>query len=270
MVFTDADILPDQTWLSQLIPPIASRTAAASSGYRWLLPADRRGHPQSRPRSISPSPRRALGATEPVLGRVDGPRPSGIGQIDLPAIWNRPASDDLTLTAALRARDSDESAAERARPSPVAYSRTSLFSFARRPILCLLKPMRHDIGGWQAGPCVCRRSLQRLPLQRHSPAGGGLRASSWPPHPTPGATGHSAPHCRSRVAETAINVARTTISFALWAWPLIHLVHVSAFLASCVGNDLPGPESIIGCAAAPVSVDAGQGRKDSAHHLKPI
>ena len=46
---------------------------------------------------------------------------------------------------------------------------------------------------------------------------------------------------RRRIADlvlpqTAINAAMTTIRFARWAWPLIHLVHVSAFLASCVGQ----------------------------------
>ena len=43
VVFADAaDILPDPEWLSQLIRPIANRQVAASTGYRWRLPTDRR------------------------------------------------------------------------------------------------------------------------------------------------------------------------------------------------------------------------------------
>jgi hypothetical protein len=34
----------------------------------------------------------------------------------------------------------------------------------------------------------------------------------------------------------AIAAARITITFAQWAWPLIHLVHLGAFLTSVVGR----------------------------------
>jgi hypothetical protein len=46
---------------------------------------------------------------------------------------------------------------------------------------------------------------------------------------------------RRRIADlllpqAAIAAARSTITFAQWAWPLIHLVHLGAFLASLVGQ----------------------------------
>jgi hypothetical protein len=46
---------------------------------------------------------------------------------------------------------------------------------------------------------------------------------------------------RRRIADlllphVAITAAGATITFAQWAWPLIHLVHLGAFLASLVGR----------------------------------
>jgi hypothetical protein len=46
---------------------------------------------------------------------------------------------------------------------------------------------------------------------------------------------------RSRIASRVLpaeahSIARTTILFATWAWPLIHLVHCAAFLCSCLGR----------------------------------
>jgi hypothetical protein len=34
----------------------------------------------------------------------------------------------------------------------------------------------------------------------------------------------------------SIAAARTTIAFAQWAWPMIHLVHLGAFLSSFGGR----------------------------------
>jgi hypothetical protein len=46
---------------------------------------------------------------------------------------------------------------------------------------------------------------------------------------------------RRRIADlllpqAAIPAARPTLTFARWAWPLIHLIHLGAFVASAVGQ----------------------------------
>src|SRR4051812_32591654 len=42
VVFADADILPRPDWLSRLVMPLLEPGIDAVSGYRWLVPADRR------------------------------------------------------------------------------------------------------------------------------------------------------------------------------------------------------------------------------------
>ncbi|MGC1386667.1 MAG: glycosyltransferase [Steroidobacteraceae bacterium] len=238
VVFTDADILPDARWLSQLIRPIASRQAAASSGYRWLLPTDRRW-PTLVAAAIDLSIATAARSVRWNLcwgGSIALSRPA-LDQIDLPAIWNRAASDDLTLTAALRARGIKIKAPLSVLvPSPVAYSWTSLFSFARRQYL-LVKTYapRH---WWLAGWTLCLPTIAATVAITETFAGrwwvAGLILASL-------ALLQVRLRIRQRIADlvlpkTTINAARTAIRFACWAWPLIHLVHVSAFLASCVGQ----------------------------------
>src|ERR1700679_1597068 len=41
VAFADADILPDEGWLSHLVRPVAHDGFAASTGYRWQLPPAR-------------------------------------------------------------------------------------------------------------------------------------------------------------------------------------------------------------------------------------
>jgi hypothetical protein len=238
VVFTDADILPDARWLSQLIGPIANRTAAASSGYRWLLPTDRRW-PTLVAAAIDLSIATAARSVRWNLcwGGSFALDRAALDQIDLPRIWNRAASDDLTLTAALRARGLKITAPLHVLvPSPVAYTWTSLFNFARRQYLLVRTyTPRH---WWLAGWTLCLPTLAATVAVTETLDGRWWMASF--------VLGSLALlqvrlRIRRRIADlvlphTAISAARTTISFAQWAWPLIHLVHVSAFLASCVGQ----------------------------------
>ena len=238
VVFTDADILPDARWLSQLIRPIANRQAAASSGYRWLLPADRRC-PTLVAAAIDLSIATAARSVRWNLcwgGSIALAR-AALDQIDLPAIWNRAASDDLTLTAALRARGIKIKAPLHVLvPSPVAFTWTGLFSFARRQYLLVRTyAPRH---WWLAGWTLCLPTLAATVAITETYAGrwwiAGFILGSL-------ALLQVRLRIRRRIADlvlpqTAINAAMTTIRFARWAWPLIHLVHVSAFLASCVGQ----------------------------------
>lgn len=238
VVFTDADILPDQAWLSQLIRPVANRQAAVSSGYRWLLPADRRW-PTLVAAAIDLSVATAARSVRWNLcwgGSIALDR-AALDQMDLPRIWNRAASDDLTLTAALRALGLKIKAPLQVLvPSPVAHSWTSLFNFARRQYLLVRTyAPRH---WWLAGWTLCLPTLAAAVAITETIDGRWWIASF--------VLGSLALlqvrlRIRRRIADlvlphTAIRAARTTIGFARWAWPLIHLIHVSAFLASCVGQ----------------------------------
>jgi len=238
VVFTDADILPDARWLSQLIRPIANRQAAVSSGYRWLLPTDQRW-PTLVAAAIDLSIATAARSVRWNLGwggSIALAR-AALDQIDLPAIWNQAASDDLTLTAALRARGLKIKAPLHVLvPSPVAYRWTSLFNFARRQYLLVRTyAPRH---WWLAGWTLCLPTLAATVAIAETYAGrwwiAGFILGSL-------ALLQVRLRIRRQIADlvlthSAISAARTTISFAQWAWPLIHLVHVSAFLASCVGQ----------------------------------
>src|SRR6202021_2389287 len=121
--FADADILPDEGWLSRLIRPVAHDGFAASTGYRWQLPTDRRW-PSLIVAAADLSIATALRSARWNLcwgGAVALDR-AALNQIDLPSVWNRAASDDLTLTAALRGHGLRISAPLHVLvPSPAAY-----------------------------------------------------------------------------------------------------------------------------------------------------
>ncbi len=238
VVFADADILPHQGWLSELIRPIANRHVPASTGYRWQLPTDRRW-PSLIAAAVDLSVATAARSRHWNLcwgGSIALDRAAS-NQIDLPAIWNRAASDDLTLTAALRARGLKINAPLHVLvPSPVAYCWSSLFSFARRQYLLVrvYAPRHWLLAGWT----LCLPTLAATVALREI-FDGHWWASSF-------VLGSIALlqvrlRIRRRIADfllphAAITAARTTITFAQWAWPLIHLVHLGAYLASCVGQ----------------------------------
>src|SRR5271163_4163765 len=159
VAFADADILPDEGWLSRLIRPIANGEVVASTGYRWQLPTDRHW-PSLIVAAVDLSAATAARSQRWNLcwgGSVALDR-AALDRIDLPAVWDRAASDDLTLTAALRARGLKIRAPLQALiPSPAAYTWTSLFSFARRQYLMVRTYAR---GHWLlAGWTLCLPTL---------------------------------------------------------------------------------------------------------------
>jgi ceramide glucosyltransferase len=238
VVFADADILPDAGWLSQLVRPVADRHAAASSGYRWQLPADRRWPSlivAAADMSIATAARSARwnlcwGGSVAVDRAV-------LDQIDLPRVWNRAASDDLTLTAALRAKGLRIHAPPGMLvPSPVSHSWTSLFGFAHRQYLLVrtYAPRHWLVAGWTLGlPALAAAIAVRAILTGHR----------WPLSFIVAGIVLLQFRLRIRraIAEfllppTAVAAAIATIRFARWAWPLIHLVHLAAFLTSALGR----------------------------------
>jgi hypothetical protein len=158
-------------------------------------------------------------------------------QIDLPAVWNRAASDDLALTAALRARGLKINMPLRVLvPSPVTHDWSTLFRFAHRQYLLVRTyAFRHWLlAGWT----LC------LPALAAAIAVSELwRGRWWASAFIVGSLALLQVRLliRRRLADLllppfAIAPARATIAFARWAWPLIHLVHLGAFLTSAAGR----------------------------------
>jgi ceramide glucosyltransferase len=238
VVFADADILPDERWLSQLIRPIANGDVAASTGYRWQLPTDRRW-PSLIVAAVDLSIATAARSARWNLcwgGSIALDR-GALNQIGLPMIWNRAASDDLTLTAVLRARGLKINAPLHVLvPSPVAHNWTSLFSFARRQYLLVrtYAPRHWLLAGWT----LCLPALAATVAVSEI-----FDGHWWVSSVILGSIALLQVRLRIRrqiadllLPHAAIAAARTTIIFAQWAWPLIHLVHLGAFLTSFVGQ----------------------------------
>jgi ceramide glucosyltransferase len=238
VVFADADIQPGTQWLSQLIGPVANGDAAASTGYRWQLPADRRLPSliaAAADMSIATAARSARWNL--CWGGSVAVRREALDQIDLTRIWNRAASDDLTLTAALRSKGLRIYAPPRMLvPSPVSLGWSGLFRFAHRQYLMVrtYAPRHWLLAGWT----LCLPAL-----------GAGIAVHAL-------LTGHRwglicivvsallvqvRQQVRSSIAKDllppgTIAAAISTITFARWAWPLVHAVHAAAFLSSAFGR----------------------------------
>lgn len=238
VVFADADIVPNEKWLSQLIRPIANGEVAASTGYRWQLPTDGRW------------PTLIVAAADLSMATAARSRHWNLGwggsfainraaldQIDLTTVWDRAASDDLTLTMALRARKLKVNAPLYVLvPSPVAYTWTSLFSFAHRQYLLvrIYAPRHWLLAGWT----LCLPTLAATIAIREIVDGrwwavGFILGSI--------AMLQIRLRIRRRIGDlllrpAMIPVARITVAFAQWAWPIIHVVHLGAFLTSVAGQ----------------------------------
>jgi len=162
---------------------------------------------------------------------------SALDRIDLKTLWERAASDDLTLTAALRGRGMKINAPLHALvPSPVLHSWTSLFSFAHRQYLLIrvYAPGHWLFAGWTlCVPALGAATAVTAAVGGHWWTLGVLFASA--------ALLELRLSARRRIGAlvlppSAQHAANATISFARWAWPLIHLIHCTAFLSSTLGH----------------------------------
>jgi cellulose synthase/poly-beta-1,6-N-acetylglucosamine synthase-like glycosyltransferase len=238
VVFADADILPDPEWLSQLTRPVAIGEVAASTGYRWQLPIDR--HWPSlivAAADLSFATAARSWRWNVCWGGSTAVDRSALDQIDIQSVWEHAASDDLTLTAALRAKGLKINAPVHVLvPSPIAHTWASLFRFARRqyllirvyaprhwlfagwtlciPVLASAVAMKQAIDGRWWGIAVILGSVALLELRM------GVRRQI----------------AGLLLPPAAQDMATDTIDFGCWAWPLVHLVHAAAFLASCAGH----------------------------------
>jgi ceramide glucosyltransferase len=238
VVFADADIAPHSDWLAQLLRPIVLGEVAASTGYRWILPADRH-----LPSLIASAVDNGIATSARSFrwnlcwGGSTAVARAALDAIDLPTVWARAATDDLTLTAALRAGNYKINAPLRVLvPSPVKHTWGSLFSFARRQYLFVRTyTPRHWL--------LCGATLCLPTLAAAVAVAGALAGSPWAPQMIIASFVllQVRVQARRRIADQvlpagAIDPARASLVFACWAWPLIHLVHLAAFLASVIGR----------------------------------
>ena len=104
LVFVDTDARPSNTWLKQLVAPLADETLGASSGYRWFIPE--KGGFSSQLRSVwNASIASALGedATKNFCwGGSTAIRRTTFNQLNVNDRWRGTVSDDFIITHILK------------------------------------------------------------------------------------------------------------------------------------------------------------------------
>lgn len=104
LVFVDTDARPSQSWLRQLVAPLADEALGASTGYRWFVPL--RGGFASRLRSVwNASVASALGsdtAKNFCWGGSTAIRRSTFDRLNVGERWRGTVSDDFTITSVLK------------------------------------------------------------------------------------------------------------------------------------------------------------------------
>ena len=104
LVFVDTDARPGESWLSQLVAPLADESIAASSGYRWFVPL--KGGIASRLRSVwNASIASALGEDRQknfCWGGSTAIRRSLFVQLQIRERWRGTVSDDFTVTRVIK------------------------------------------------------------------------------------------------------------------------------------------------------------------------
>lgn len=138
VVTLDADARPAPSWLTDLTRPVRHGKAEAASGYRWQI--GQGGLPARlvalADRSMS-TLARPLGLNM-VWGGSTALSAAALARMDLPRLWDGAVSDDLTLSAALRAAGMHAWMPKRVLlPTPIRHDWASLFGFGRRQYLLL-------------------------------------------------------------------------------------------------------------------------------------
>ncbi len=151
-VFADADAVPHDQWLRQLVAPLRREFVGASTGYRWLVPADENASWASCFASVLNAsvatllgpPRRnhAWGGSMALTRRM-------LDQSRLVEHWQGALSDDYQLTHAIGQTDKIIQFAPRCLVvSPARFTWRSLLEFARRQYLIT---RIHEPWIWLAG-----------------------------------------------------------------------------------------------------------------------
>ena len=138
VVTLDVDALPPPFWLKALTRPIRLGRAEIATGYRWLVPdaglasvlvalADH---------GVATGPR--LGRVGLVWGGSTALSSQALKRLDLPSLWDRALSDDLTLARAAAAAGMPAFVALHVLlPSPLRLGWRGVLAFGRRQYLLL-------------------------------------------------------------------------------------------------------------------------------------
>jgi ceramide glucosyltransferase len=104
LVFVDTDARPGESWLQQLVAPLADQTIGASTGYRWFI--SEHGGFSSRLRAVwNASIASALGPDTSknfCWGGSTAIRRSTFEQLQVMDHWRGSVSDDFTITRVLK------------------------------------------------------------------------------------------------------------------------------------------------------------------------
>jgi hypothetical protein len=139
VVFADADIVPTKMWLAEIVDLLSCRAAMIVSGYRWMVPADRR-----LATSFACALNDAL-ATMPRLAIISyawGGSMAGwhkeLKRIDIASWLKGSVNDDLQITRAAHAHGGVvETPMHMLLPSPVTLGWGELIGFVRRQYIQL-------------------------------------------------------------------------------------------------------------------------------------
>jgi len=238
VVFADADIVPDASWLSQLIGPVAISETTVSCGYRWLLPVS------------AQLPALIVAAADIAIATAVRSRHwnlcwggsvaldrAALDRLDLPRLWDTVASDDLTLTRALRAHGLYLYPPPYVLvPTPISPGWNVMMRFIRRQYLLVrvYAPRHWLAAAWTLSvPAIGAVIGILLSLRAHRWALGFIVTSI--------ALLQVRLSIRRSIAGLVLSsrdqsYARRTLRFARFAWPLIHLIHLAAFASSAFGR----------------------------------
>jgi len=137
VVFADVDIAPTPDWLARLLRDLDRADLGMTSGYRWLMPTDERWSTAFVcviNSSIAAAPRDSKWTN--AWGGSMALRRHTIEALDLPTLWERAVSDDLTISRAVRALGGKvRSPRDALVPAPASYSWRDVVVFARRQYL---------------------------------------------------------------------------------------------------------------------------------------
>jgi hypothetical protein len=137
IVFADADIVPDKDWLLRLAAPLSEPEIKVVSGYRWMTPVD--AHWSSAficavNASIATVPRTP--AWNIPWGGSIALRRETFDALNLPVVWDRALSDDLSLARAAHALGYPITSPQSLLvPTPIAMSWREAIAFGRRQYL---------------------------------------------------------------------------------------------------------------------------------------
>ncbi len=137
VVFADADAVPDENWLGRMVWRLGKEDAAATTGYRWLVPTDDR-LPSRLASAINAQVATLLGPNRRnhAWGGSMALKRSTMQQVDLVGHWRGAISDDYQFTRAIKATGRRLYFLMRCLvASPASFIWGRLFEFGRRQYL---------------------------------------------------------------------------------------------------------------------------------------